>query len=57
MNTETINILVAQSAGGDGFSFIYDMVAPGAISAIFVVMMIVAIGLIIWLFEFFIDRN
>ena len=60
MNNElstSITLLAAQNAGGDGTAFAYSMMAPGAMAAIFVVLLILIIGLLWGLLAAITERN
>ena len=60
MNNElstSITLLAAQNAGGDGTAFAYGLMAPGAMAAIFVVLLILIIGLLWGLLAAITERN
>ena len=53
----SITLLAAQNAGTDGAAFAYSMMAPGAMAAVFFVLLILIIGLLWCLFEFITDHD
>ena len=50
-------LLAAQNAGIDGATFAYSMMAPGALVALFFLVMVIALGLLSWLFDFITDHD
>lgn len=53
----SITLLAAQNAGTDGAAFAYSMMAPGAMAALFFVVMVIVLGLLSWLFDFITDHD
>ena len=53
----SITLLAAQNAGIDGATFAYNMMAPGALVALFFLAMVIALGLLSWLFDFITDHD
>lgn len=53
----SITLLAAQNAGTDGVAFAYSMMAPGALVALFFLAMVIALGLLSWLFDFITDHD
>lgn len=53
----SITLLAAQNAGIDGAAFAYSMMAPGAMAALFFVVMVIVLGLLSWLFDFITDHD
>lgn len=53
----TLTLLAAQNAGSDGAAFAYGLMAPGALVALFFLAMVIAIGLLSWLFDFITDHD
>ena len=53
----SITLFAAQNAGTDGAAFAYNMMAPGAMAALFFVVMVIVLGLLSWLFDFITDHD
>lgn len=53
----SITLLAAQNAGTDGAAFAYSIMAPGAMAALFFVVMVIVLGLLSWLFDFITDHD
>ena len=53
----SITLLAAQNAGTDGAAFAYSMMAPGAMAALFFIVMVIVLGLLSWLFDFITDHD
>lgn len=53
----SITLLAAQNAGCNGDAFIGGLMAPGAVAAAFVLLLILGIGLLSWLFDAITDHD
>lgn len=56
MNT-AITLFAAQNAGCNGNAFVGGLMAPGAVAAAFVLLLILGIGLLSWLFDAITDHD
>jgi hypothetical protein len=56
MNT-VVTLLSAQNAGCNGNAFIGSLMAPGAVAAAFVLLLIPGIGILSWLFDAITDHD
>lgn len=52
-----VMLYAAQNAGGNGDAFIGGLMAPGAVAAAFVLLLILGIGLLSWLFDAITDHD
>lgn len=53
----SITLFAAQNAGSNGDAFIGGLMAPGAVAAAFVLLLILGIGLLSWLFDAITDHD
>jgi hypothetical protein len=53
----SITLFAAQNAGCNGNAFVSGLMAPGAVAAAFVLLLILGIGLLSWLFDAITDHD